>query len=52
MAVLDVLNQKGKKVSEAELPDGCFNIEVKACVLHDVVKMLLAKRRAGCRWVF
>ncbi|MDJ0874139.1 MAG: 50S ribosomal protein L4 [Desulfobacterales bacterium] len=47
MAVVDVINQKGKKVSQAELADGCFNVEIKASVLHEVVKMQLAKRRAG-----
>ena len=34
-------------MSQAELADGCFNVEVKASVLHEVVKMQLAKRRAG-----
>ncbi len=47
MAVVDVINQKGKKVSQAELADGCFNVEVKSSVLHEVVTMQLAKRRAG-----
>jgi large subunit ribosomal protein L4 len=47
MAVVDVLNQKGEKVSQAELAEGCFNVEVKSSVLHEVVKMQLAKRRAG-----
>jgi large subunit ribosomal protein L4 len=47
MAVVDVLNQKGQKVSQAELAEDCFNIEVKSSVLHEVVKMQLAKRRAG-----
>jgi large subunit ribosomal protein L4 len=47
MAVVDVLNQKGEKVSQAELAEGCFNVEVKSSVLHEVVTMQLAKRRAG-----
>jgi large subunit ribosomal protein L4 len=47
MAVVDVLNQKGEKISQAELTEGCFNIEVKASVLHEVVTMQLANRRAG-----
>ncbi len=47
MAVVDVLNQKGEKVSQAELADECFNIEVKSTVLHEVVTAQLAKRRAG-----
>lgn len=47
MAVVDVLNQTGEKVAQAELPDSCFNIDVKPSVLHTVVKMQLANRRAG-----
>ena len=47
MAVVDVLNQTGEKVAQAELADGCFNVEVKPSVLHTVVKMQLANRRAG-----
>ncbi len=47
MAVVDVLNIKGEKVSEKELPDNIFNIPVKSAVLHDVVKMQLTSRRAG-----
>ena len=47
MAVVDVLNQTGEKVAQAELADSCFNVEVKPDVLHTVVKMQLANRRAG-----
>lgn len=47
MAVVDVLNSIGDKVSEIDLPDSIFNIEVKKSVLHDVVKMQLASRRSG-----
>ncbi len=47
MAVLDVLNIKGEKVSEVELLDAIFNIPVKASVLHEVVTMQLAKKRSG-----
>lgn len=47
MAVVDVQNLKGEKVSEMELSDDVFNVEVKSAVLHDVVKMQLAKRRSG-----
>ncbi|MBW2592267.1 MAG: 50S ribosomal protein L4 [Deltaproteobacteria bacterium] len=47
MAVLDVLNIKGEKVSEVELVDTIFNISVKASVLHEVVTMQLAKKRSG-----
>lgn len=47
MAVVDVLNQTGEKVAQAELADSCFNVDVKPSVLHTVVKMQLANRRAG-----
>lgn len=47
MAVVDVLNKEGEKVSQLELSDSVFNVEVKPAVLHEVVKMQLAKRRAG-----
>jgi len=47
MAVIDVLNQVGEKVAQTELADSCFNIDVKPSVLHTVVKMQLANRRAG-----
>lgn len=47
MAVVDVLNSKGEKVSQVELSDEIFNIPVKPSVLHDVVTMQLASRRAG-----
>jgi large subunit ribosomal protein L4 len=47
MAVVDVLNSKGEKVSQVELSDEIFNIPVTPSVLHDVVTMQLASRRAG-----
>ncbi len=47
MAVVDVLNGKGEKVSEIELTDAVFNVEPKSAVLHEVVVMQLASRRAG-----
>ncbi len=47
MAVIEVINQKAEKVSEAELPDEIYNVKVKAEVLHEVVKMQMAKKRAG-----
>ena len=47
MAVIDVFNQTGEKVAQAELADSCFNVDVKPSVLHTVVKMQLANRRAG-----
>ena len=47
MAVVDVINSKGKKVSQVDLNDEIFNVPVKKNVLHDVVTMQLANRRAG-----
>jgi large subunit ribosomal protein L4 len=47
MAVVDVVNQKGEIVSQIDLSDKIFGVSVKAGVLHEVVKMQLACRRAG-----
>lgn len=47
MAVADVYNMEGKKVSEIDLDDNVFNVAVKPHVLHEVVVMQLAGRRAG-----
>ena len=47
MPTVAVQNMKGKKVSQAELADHIFNVEVKPNVLHQVVRMQLANRRAG-----
>jgi large subunit ribosomal protein L4 len=45
MAVVDVFNIKGKKVSQRELPDALFNVPAKPSVLHEVVTMQLARKR-------
>jgi large subunit ribosomal protein L4 len=47
MAVINVLNSKGKKVSERELADALFNVIPKPGVLHEVVNAQLAGRRSG-----
>lgn len=47
MAVIDVLNQKGEKVSQVNLSDDIFDVPVKGSILHDVVRMQLACRRRG-----
>ncbi len=47
MAVLNVINTSGDKVSEVELTPEIFEIPVKSSVLHEVVKMQLAGKRAG-----
>lgn len=47
MAVVEVKDIKGKKVSSIELADEIFKVPVKSSVLHEVVKMQLAKKRSG-----
>ncbi len=47
MAVVDVLNNKAEKVDQVDLQDGIFNVPVKSDILHQVVTMQLARRRAG-----
>jgi large subunit ribosomal protein L4 len=47
MAVVDVLNTKGEKVSQRDLPDALFNVPIKPSVLHQVVTMQLAGKRSG-----
>lgn len=47
MAVVDIVNSTGKKVSEIDLKDEIFNVPVKSSVLHEVVTMQLAGKRAG-----
>lgn len=47
MAVVEVKNTNGEKVSEIELSDGIFNVAVKKSVLHEVVRMQMASRRRG-----
>lgn len=47
MAVVDVINCKAEKVSQVELEDNIFKVPVKSNILHEVVKMQLANKRAG-----
>lgn len=47
MPVVDVKNIKGKKVTTIDLVENIFNIPVKSSVLHEVVTMQLANRRAA-----
>ena len=47
MTVVDIINCKAEKVSQVELEDGIFNIPVRSSILHEVVTMQLANRRAG-----
>lgn len=47
MAVADIINVSREKVGEVELNDAIFGLEVKPYILHDIVRMQLARRRAG-----
>lgn len=47
MAVVEVKNINGEKVSEVELSDEIFNVPVKKSILHEVVRMQMASRRRG-----
>ncbi|UCD71147.1 MAG: 50S ribosomal protein L4 [Syntrophobacterales bacterium] len=47
MPLIKVYSTGKKKVSEMELNEGIFNAEIKDYLLHDVIRMQLAKRRAG-----
>ena len=47
MAVVDVINSSGKKVSQVDLNDDIYNVPVKPSVLHEVVTMQQASKRAG-----
>jgi large subunit ribosomal protein L4 len=47
MAATEVKNMNGETVSQAQLPDSIFDIEVKKSVLHEVVTMQLANRRSA-----
>jgi large subunit ribosomal protein L4 len=47
MAVVEVKDMQGAKVSELELPDSIFNVSVKKSVLHDVARMQMAAKRRG-----
>lgn len=47
MSTVSVLNIKNEKVGEIELNEKVFDLVVKEHLLHDVVKMQLAAKRAG-----
>ncbi|MCK5438085.1 MAG: 50S ribosomal protein L4 [Desulfobulbaceae bacterium] len=47
MAVTELYNTKKEKVGEIELNDSLFGVTVNSHILHDVVRMQLANRRAG-----
>jgi large subunit ribosomal protein L4 len=47
MPLVKVYSTGKRKVSEMELDERIFNAEIKDYLLHDIVRMQLAKRRAG-----
>jgi len=47
MAVVDVINCSGSKVSQVDLNDEIYNVPVKSSVLHEVVTMQQAGKRSG-----
>jgi large subunit ribosomal protein L4 len=47
MAVVNVLNHKAEKVSQVELTDDIFSVPIKPEILHQIVTMQLATKRAG-----
>jgi large subunit ribosomal protein L4 len=47
MATVDVINAKNEKVDSLELPAAIFGAAVKPHLMHDVVRMQLARRRQG-----
>jgi large subunit ribosomal protein L4 len=51
MAVVDVINTAGEKVSEVKLSDDIYSVPIKKDVLHEVVKMQLANRRTATAMV-
>jgi len=47
MSTVNIVNTKNESVGEIELSDVVFNREVKEHILHEVVRMQRAARRAG-----
>ena len=47
MAMMEVLNTNSEKVGEVELHDSLFDVEVNPHLIHEIVRMQLANRRAG-----
>jgi large subunit ribosomal protein L4 len=47
MAVVDILNSAGEKVSEAQLSDDIFKTNINTGILHLVVRSQLVARREG-----
>ena len=47
MAKIAVYDIEKKQVSELDISDGVFNVDVKEYLIHDMVRYQLAKRRRG-----
>jgi large subunit ribosomal protein L4 len=47
MAAINVYSEGKKKVSEIELDNRIFDIDVKGHLIHEVVRMQMARRRSG-----
>ncbi len=47
MPVLNVYDIENNKVSEIELSDSVFGVEIKEALIYDVVRMQMAARRRG-----
>lgn len=47
MAVTEVKNIKNEKTGDVDLNDSIFGVEVKEHIIHDIVRMQRASRRAG-----
>lgn len=47
MSTVNMVNTKNENVGEIELTDAVFNRQVKEYILHEVVRMQRAARRAG-----
>ncbi len=47
MAMTNIYNTSNEKVGEIDLQDSIFGVDVDSHLLHDVVRMQLAKRRQG-----
>ena len=47
MAVTEIFNIKNEKVGEVELNEELFGVEVNPHIIHEIVLMQLANRRAG-----
>jgi large subunit ribosomal protein L4 len=47
MSTVNIVNTKNESVGEVELNDEVFNREVKEYILHEVVRMQRAAKRAG-----